>query len=253
MSTDDSGARLLGADLIYTVGKDDRLDDTPRLATMKLDPLPRFFPLDRAKALSDAVFAVVMTLLVLGIEVPQEGMLSGPEFVSVREKLGHQVLVYFVSFWIVAMYWSQHSLLLASLKRMDRAILVLNLTFLLPVTLLPFVTQLMGTSRGDWEVVAVFALTNLFAAFVFQRLLKHVVAQPEIHKGPETAALARRIAFGLRFFVAVVVVGVLTALTNVGLGILCFVLTPLAHFYNYVRDPLRSHEETTSADDASVD
>ena len=44
---------------------------------MRFDPFPRFFPLDRAVPLSDAVFAVVMTLLVLGIEVPSESGLSG--------------------------------------------------------------------------------------------------------------------------------------------------------------------------------
>lgn len=82
------------------------------------------------------MLAVLITLLVLGIEVPQEGALSGAELASAREKLGHQILVYFVSFLIVAMYWFQHSLLFNSPKRLDRTTSVLNLMFPLPVTLL---------------------------------------------------------------------------------------------------------------------
>lgn len=113
---------------------------------MKLDPFPRFFPMNRAVPLSDAVFAVVMTLLVLGIEVPSESGLSGAALDLMREKLAHQVLVYFVCFSIIAMYWFHHSLLFDSLKRMDRQMMLMNLMFLMPVTLLPFVTQFGETS-----------------------------------------------------------------------------------------------------------
>lgn len=135
---------------------------------------------------------------------------------------------------------------------MDRATLFFNLLFLLPVTLLPFVTQLMGTWRGKWEVVAVFALANLFAVYVFSRLWKHVLSQPEMHKGPQTAALAKRVRVGLRFYSAVMIVGVLLALINVKVGILCFALMPVVHFYNYVRDPLRATEEPPPTDESAA-
>jgi uncharacterized membrane protein len=69
---------------------------------MKLDPFARFCPWERTLALSDGVFAVVITLLVLGIEVPERGML-GNEGLA---KLGHQIFIYFVFLCLVAMYWS---------------------------------------------------------------------------------------------------------------------------------------------------
>lgn len=195
-------------------------------------------PVDRTIALSDAVFAVVITLLVLGIEVPEGGALSASELAAVREKLGHQVLVYFVSFWIIAMYWSHHSLLFSTLERMDRKLLVLNFIFLMPVTLLPFVTQLIGARRHEWGVVLVFALANAFAAVAFRVMSRHVVARPDIQKGPETVALVRRLSLGTGLFVGIMTVGVLVSLISVRLGILCFVLVPIVYFYAYVRDPL---------------
>jgi uncharacterized membrane protein len=215
---------------------------------MKLNPLPRFFPIDRAVAFSDGVFAVVITLLVLGIEVPEGAVLGGPEVAAERDKLLHQTLVYFVAFWLIGMYWSHHSLLFSSLQRIDRRIVVLNLGLLLPVTLLPFVTQLMGARRDEWEVVGVFALTNLLAAVLLWRIWQYVAVLPEVHKGPQTAAVAQRISKGLGLFAGLMGFGVLVALVDVRAGILCFVLVPLVHFYNYVRDPFGAAPKSSPDD-----
>ena len=124
-----------------------------------MEPLPRFVPPDRAITFSDGVFAVVITVLVLGIEIPSDAVLTGAALTVERTKLLHQLLIYVVAFWMVGMYWSQHSLFFAGLTQIDRGIVVLNLLFLLPVTLLPFVTQLMGAKRDDWRVVLVFGLS----------------------------------------------------------------------------------------------
>lgn len=207
---------------------------------MRLDPFPRFFPMDRAVPLSDAVFAVVMTLLVLGIEVPSESGLSGAALDAMRDKLAHQVLVYFVCFWTVAMYWFHHSLLFGSLKRMDRPMMFMNLVFLMPVTLLPFVTQLMGARRDEWSIVALFALTNLVIALALHQMWGHVAAQSETHKDQQTAALAQRIRVALGFFFGILIGAVLVSLIDVKAGIACFLVVPMVAFYGYVRDPLRS-------------
>ena len=215
-----------------------------------MEPLPRFVPLDRTVAFSDAVFAVVITILVLGIEVPSEGVLSGAALALEREKLGHQLLVYIVSFWMIAMYWSYHSMFFGGLQRMDRRLAVLNLLFLLPVTLVPFVTQLMGAKRGDWRVVLVFGLTNLFMVIVLERMWKQVAAQPEIHKGPQTAMLAERLRRGARVFGLVMVLGVLLSSVHVKTGILLFLFMPIFYFYNYIKDPLRSYPDSPTATDS---
>jgi uncharacterized membrane protein len=206
-----------------------------------MEPLPRFVPLDRTITFSDGVFAVVITILVLGIEIPSDAVLTGAALAVERTKLLHQLLIYVVAFWMVGMYWSQHSLFFAGLKEVDRGTLVLNLLFLLPVTLLPFVTQLMGAKRDDWKVVLVFGLINLFATLVLERMWSRIGRLPEIHTSPQTAMLAARIRIGVRVYAGVMVLGVLLALLDVRVGTLVFILIPIAHFYNYLRDPFRSH------------
>lgn len=215
---------------------------------MALEPLPRFFPLERAVAFSDGVFAVVITILVLGIEVPSDIALDAAEIAVQREKFLHQLLVYGVAFWLVAMYWSQHSLLFAGLRCMDRRLVVLNLLFLLPVTLLPFVTQLMGTIRDDWRIVLVFAMTNLFAAWILERQWSHVAARPETHKDAHTARLSRRMLWGVRFFGLVLIAAVLISLLDVRAGIVVILVMPFVFFVNFMRLGKRPPSDLASSD-----
>lgn len=206
-----------------------------------MEPLPRFVPLDRMVAFSDGVFAVVITLLVLGIEIPSsDAVLTGTGFAQEREKILHQLLIYFVTFWLVGMYWSQQSLFTAELKQIDRGTFLLNLLLLLPITLLPFVTQLMGTMRDDWRAVLNFALINVFATLVIERMWSRIASLPEIQKSAQTAMLAGRMRVEVRAHAAVMVLGVLVARLDVRVGTLVFILIPFAHFYNFLRDPFRS-------------
>ncbi|MGB5694768.1 MAG: TMEM175 family protein [Polyangiales bacterium] len=212
-----------------------------------MEPLPRFVPLDRMVAFSDGVFAVVITLLVLGIEIPSDAVLTGSALATEREKILHQLLIYFVAFWLVGMYWSQQSLFTAGLKQIDRGTFVLNLLLLLPITLLPFVTQLMGTMRDDWRAVLNFALINVLATFVIERMWSRIAALPEIHESPQTAMLAARMRVELRVHAAVIFLGVLVARFDVRAGTLVFILIPFAHFYNFLRDPFRSRFDGPSS------
>jgi uncharacterized membrane protein len=213
-----------------------------------MEPLPRFFPLERVVAFSDGVFAVVITILVLGIEVPSDVALDASAIALERDKLLHQLLAYLVAFGLIAMYWAQHSLLFAGLRRAERGLVVLNLLFLLPVTLLPFVTQLMGAKRDDWKIVLVFAVTNLIAAWLIGSQWTHVLARPETHKGRKTARLARRIVWATRFFALVLILGVLVSLLDVKAGIAVILIMPFVFFVNFTRVGKRLPSDAVSGD-----
>src|SRR5262245_16673952 len=86
----------------------------------------------RVLALSDGVFAVVITLLVLEIHVPE--LARGQ---SLREAL-HEIrplfVAFLVSFVVVAIAWSGHRELFALIRRTDRSLTWLNIGYLLPLT-----------------------------------------------------------------------------------------------------------------------
>lgn len=104
----------------------------------------------RVLALSDGVFAIVITLLVLEIHVPE--LTAGQ---SLREAL-HEVrpsfTAFLISFLVTAIAWAGHRELFAHIRRTDRTLVWMNLVYLLPLSLLPFGAALI--SRYDREAVA---------------------------------------------------------------------------------------------------
>lgn len=111
--------------------------------------------LGRLAALSDGIFAVGMTLLVLGLAVPAvaavktEADLAG----QLRELLP-AVVTYFMSFLTLGIFWVGQQTQLSEVQRANRAYTWIHLAFLLSVTLVPFSTQLLA--RFHWSRIALF-------------------------------------------------------------------------------------------------
>lgn len=100
---------------------------------------------ERSKMLSDAVFAIAMTLLVLDLKVPD---LSGPD---VPRQLAHALadnigsyFAYALTFYILGLLWLGHVQIFRHIERADRPLMQLNLLLLLVIGFLPFPTALLG-------------------------------------------------------------------------------------------------------------
>lgn len=122
----------------------------------------------RIEAFSDAVIAIVITLLVLELKVPQI-----PEALLAKE-LPHQLLEmwpkllsYAISFLVIGIYWVAHHNAFHYARRADRILLWLNMLFLMCLSFIPFPTALIGEYREQPIAVAFYGFTLLVTAAVF--------------------------------------------------------------------------------------
>ncbi|WP_254544035.1 TMEM175 family protein [Halomarina pelagica] len=108
---------------------------------------------DRLNAISDGVFAIVLTLLVLQFEVPE---VPPSELGGALRAMRPLFVSYLLSFFVVGVYWVVHHNLFRLIVRHDRVLLYLNLLFLLSVSFMPFPTELTGTygTRLAWTLYA---------------------------------------------------------------------------------------------------
>jgi TMEM175 potassium channel family protein len=101
--------------------------------------------LDRLAALSDGIFAVVMTLLVLDLRLPVvEGLHSEAALWHELEALTPRLLTYLLSFLTLAIFWIGQQTQLNQLDRTNRDLTWIHLGFLLGVSLMPFSTGLLA-------------------------------------------------------------------------------------------------------------
>ncbi|HVY17867.1 MAG TPA: TMEM175 family protein [Rhodopila sp.] len=104
---------------------------------------------ERLAALSDGLFAVAMTLLVLDLKVPAaEAIRTEASLVHALGDLAPRLLVYLMSFITLGIFWVGQQTQLNHLARGDRYLTWIHLGFLFAVTLMPFSTSLMAELIG---------------------------------------------------------------------------------------------------------
>lgn len=125
--------------------------------------------LDRIKAFSDGVFAIAITILVLGLELPERS--SGARLAEHIRSLALPLTAYAFSFLVVGMYWIIHCRLFRYMKAHNRGVAFYNLMLLFFVTLVPFTAQLPTRYAGDslgWALYfANLAMLAFSGAFVW--------------------------------------------------------------------------------------
>lgn len=111
--------------------------------------------LHRLMFFSDAVFAIVLTLLVLELrppEVAESGL--GQALIG----MAPHFVAFFSSFGLVSIFWLAHLSILRPLTTFDWPVAGLNLVFLLVIALMPFVSGLIGeygTNGESWRAYCV--------------------------------------------------------------------------------------------------
>ena len=115
----------------------------------------------RIEGLSDGVFAIALTLLVLEIKVPDTDVRSESELLTALATLTPKFLSYFLSFMTMGIFWTGQSLQLSYMKNYNRDLNWNSLFFLLFVSLLPFTTAFLGQYTTFKLAIAIYWLNIL--------------------------------------------------------------------------------------------
>ncbi len=124
----------------------------------------------RLEAFSDGVIAILITIMVLGLKVPQRA-----EWTALRP-LVPVLLSYLMSFVFLGIYWNNHHHLLQATKQVDGRVLWANLHLLFWLSLIPFVTGWMGENRFAAWPVALYGVVMFLAGVAYVILTRTLLA-----------------------------------------------------------------------------
>ena len=130
----------------------------------------------RLEAFSDGVIAIILTIMVLELHVPEHPTLSDlvpllPSFAS-----------YVLSFIYIGIYWNNHHHLLHATRRVDAAVLWANLHLLFWLSLVPFTTGWMGHNHWAATPVALYGVNLLMCGAAYW-ILQHEII---VEQGPNS-------------------------------------------------------------------
>ena len=188
------------------------------------------FSRQRLEAFSDGVFAIVITLLVLELHIPELAGARGglhvarcsPELWQGLIALLPKFISFIVSFVYISIYWINHHQLFHLLKGANRGLFWLNCLFLMCLTFIPFPTALIGSYPGESTAVVFYGLAMFCTAVSFVVMKCYILSNGQLMDKSESESSPAYLIIGPLFYVA----AILLALIDVRLALAIYLLIP---------------------------
>jgi uncharacterized membrane protein len=125
---------------------------------------------ERLEAFSDAVFAVIITIMALELEAPK-----GHTLADVRDDLLPGLVVYALSFTFVGIYWNNHHHLLRAAERISGAVMWTNLFLLFWISLIPVLTVWLREEYEHPLPAAAYGVVALASGLAYTLLVRTLI------------------------------------------------------------------------------
>ena len=149
---------------------------------------------ERLEAFSDAVFAVIITIMALTLKAPE-----GHGWADVRDDLLPGLIVYALSFTMIAIYWNNHHHLLRAAERINGAVMWANLFLLFCLSLVPVMTVWVREEYEHPLPAVGYGLVAMVAAVAYSILVRSL-----IRVNGADSTLARAIGSDLKGYASLV-------------------------------------------------
>jgi uncharacterized membrane protein len=183
----------------------------------------------RLDQLSDGIFAIVMTILVFEIRVPDyASIISERDLIYSIINMYPLFLSYLLSFSLLFTYWRSHHLIASVLaKNIDTKFSNLNGIFLFFVALVPFSSHLLGIYTSSKTSIIFFAFNIIFIGLALLRMRNYVIRSGTIENMPFTKKENEHANMHILFPVGSAIVAIAISFFSSKIAILLFTIAIL--------------------------
>ncbi|MEO6328714.1 MAG: TMEM175 family protein [Ginsengibacter sp.] len=148
-------------------------------------PVNYQFDKKRFEAFIDAIIAILLTILVLEIKIPENKIENASTYEQVKS-LTPYIVSYLASFMLIVGFWIDYHLLFVNITNITKRFIILNMLFILSISFAPFVTAFAGRHSHDAFAVALLSTTycimNLFFMLIFLYAKSKKLTDPDFFK-----------------------------------------------------------------------
>ena len=143
------------------------------------------FSKGRLEALTDGVFAIIMTILVFNVVVPELILFTEGDFASERlsakfADLWPDFLAYVISFSTLGAFWVAHHRVFRWILYVNRPLIWINISFLMVIGLVPFSTTLLTQYMHSQNSIFVFSFNAILAGLLIYAIYYYVKRNTEL-------------------------------------------------------------------------
>ncbi len=137
------------------------------------------FGTERLNAVTDGVFAIILTLLVLELKLPD--LAQDDDMLAALAENRHVFVAWMISFLAIARFWTVHHAITATLLRVHSGTIGLTFAFLGAASLMPFTADALGNARiaEPWSTV-LFAANFALVSVALGMLARHAAREPSL-------------------------------------------------------------------------
>ncbi len=175
----------------------------------------------RLETLTDGIFAIAMTLLVLDLKVPHQ--------IEDLPKLLPNLIVFLISFLVLGNYWVANHTEFRFIKRSDHGLIWLSIFFNLFICLVPFSASLLGEHNGEKTAVFIYGINLLCVTITHYLVWMHAIKNKlVVELDPKLVSSGNLLSYlALIPYILAIIFG----FVDTRISILIYALTPLPYIF----------------------
>jgi uncharacterized membrane protein len=186
----------------------------------------------RLEFLTDGVFAIVATILVLEIKVPElENGMEKTQLLNSLKKIVPSLVAFIFSFLNLMIFWINHDAISRVVVYFNRKITYMNVVFLLLISLVPFTTHLISEYPNSLTAVSIYGIVLMLCSFTGAFMFSEIAFKSDMMKKEIDMKMRRKIGtiiwIGPFIFLAAILLGMI----HVFIPVILYILTPIVFLF----------------------
>lgn len=186
---------------------------------------------NRLEALSDGVFAIAVTLLVLEVPIPELSAvdLADGRLLEHLIEIWPKILSYVISFLIIGIFWVGHHIMFSYIRKVDRKLLYLNILLLMVISFIPFPAALVGSYGRDQAAVILYGGTLMMAGILFGAIWAYASRNNKLVDKDLSPRIKRKGALVILIAPLVYILAILISFINPTYSLIIYILVPVIY------------------------